>query len=215
MSIDRPAVRKLDDIRTLRALAHPLRVRLMELLAFHGPMTATRCAALVGESPSSCSFHLRMLAKYGLVEEAEGGTGRQRPWQISSLSHSWETGPETPVALRTAGEAVSRLFRERDQAALDGYLERQDEFEPAWRDAAIHANFGGWLTPDELAEIGEQLLDVWEPYLDRLRRGERPPGTRLVHMFAHGFPRSDALDLETTDDTSARTIPADSEDDDA
>ena len=62
----------------MRALAHPLRIELIEQLTFRGPLTATQCAALVGESPSSCSFHLRMLAKYGFVEEAAGGTGRQR-----------------------------------------------------------------------------------------------------------------------------------------
>ena len=59
--------RNLDDARTLRALAHPLRVELMDQLTFRGPLTATQCAELVGESPSSCSFHLRTLAKYGFT----------------------------------------------------------------------------------------------------------------------------------------------------
>lgn len=179
----------------MRALAHPLRIELMEQLTFRGPLTATQCAALVGESPSSCSFHLRMLAKYGFVEEAEGGTGRQRPWQVVSVGNRWATGPDAPAGTRAAGEALGRVVRERDNATLEKYLARQDEFEPEWVSAAIHANFGGWLTPAELTEIGDQLLAMWRPYLDRIAVGaRRPDGSRLVHMFAHGFPRADGLD---------------------
>src|SRR4030088_3589210 len=70
------------DPRALRALAHPLRLRLLELLVLRGPMTATEAADLLGESPANCSFHLRTLAKYGYVEEAGGGRGRQRPWRL-------------------------------------------------------------------------------------------------------------------------------------
>ena len=180
----------------MRALAHPLRIELIEQLTFRGPLTATQCAALVGESPSSCSFHLRMLAKYGFVEEAAGGTGRQRPWQVVTIGNRWETGPDVPAGTRAAGEALGRVVRDRDNATLDQYLARQEEFEPEWIKAAIHSNFGGWLTSAELQEIGEQLLAMWRPYLDRLAdRAERPEGARLVHMFAHGFPRADALDM--------------------
>jgi Helix-turn-helix domain len=189
------APRRLDDARTMRALAHPLRIELIEQLTFRGPLTATQCAALVGESPSSCSFHLRMLAKYGFVEEAEGGTGRQRPWQVVTIGNSWEPDADTPVATRVAGEALGRVVRERDTATLEQYLARQDEFPEDWRKAVIHSNFGGWLTPAELDDIGTQLLAMWQPYLARLADGgERPDGSRLVHMFAHGFPRADGLE---------------------
>lgn len=193
----RYAPRRLDDARTMRALAHPLRIEIMEQLTFRGPLTATQCAALVGESPSSCSFHLRMLAKYGFVEEAEGGTGRQRPWQVVTIGSHWESGPDAPAGTRAAGAALAGVVRQRDYATLDQYLARQDEFEPDWIKAAIHSNFGGWLTPAELTEIGDQLLALWRPYLERLSDGaQRPEGSRLVHMFAHGFPRADALDAD-------------------
>src|SRR5207247_1324602 len=65
----------------LRALSHPTRLALLEALDLNGPLTATEAGELVGESPSSCSFHLRTLARYGYVEGAEGGRGRQRPWK--------------------------------------------------------------------------------------------------------------------------------------
>ena len=83
--------RRLTDARTMRAIAHPVRVALLEALTREGPLTATEASELIGESPANCSFHLRTLAKYGFVEEAEGGTGRNRPWQRVSLGMSFET----------------------------------------------------------------------------------------------------------------------------
>jgi DNA-binding transcriptional ArsR family regulator len=187
--------RKLDDARTLRALAHPLRIALIDHLTFRGPLTATECAALVGESPSSCSFHLRTLAKYGFVEEAEGGTGRQRPWRITAIGSRWDSDQATPPAERAAGRTLSRLVRDRDRQLYEDYLARSEEFEPEWSEAAVQSNFGGYLTPAELKEIGEALLAMWRPYLERLGDGaERPAGARLVHFAAFGFPRADTLD---------------------
>src|SRR5690242_12974406 len=71
----------LDDVRAIRALAHPLRLRLLDLLRFEGPSTATKLAALVGESSGATSYHLRMLAQYGYVEEADATDNRERWWR--------------------------------------------------------------------------------------------------------------------------------------
>jgi DNA-binding transcriptional ArsR family regulator len=193
-----------DDPVAMRALAHPTRIRLIEELTLRGPMTATQAAAYVGESPSSCSFHLRTLAKYGFVEEAGGGTGRQRPWRVVSLGNRWRTGPDTEATIRTAGEALAAQVRRRDQELFADYQAHQDELSPEWTEAVIHANFGGWLTADELAEIGDRLIETWRPYLDRLRDpSARPPGSRLVHMFAHGFPRAEPADATLEVDPGA------------
>jgi DNA-binding transcriptional ArsR family regulator len=188
------------DPLAMRALAHPIRIRLLEELTFRGPLTATQAAAHVGESPSSCSFHLRTLAKYGFVEEAGGGTGRQRPWRVVSLGSRWRSGPGTEAAERTAADALAAQVRRRDRELFDDYLAHRDELPPAWTEAAIHSSFGGWLTAEELTEIGERLLEVWQPFLDRLRDpSARPPGSRLVHMFAHGFPRPEPTGAEDPD----------------
>lgn len=179
-----------DDPLAMRALAHPLRLRLLEELTLRGPLTATQAGDLVGESPSSCSFHLRTLAKYGFVEEAEGGTGRQRPWRTVAVGNRWRTGPGVSAAVRTAGEALAAQVRRRDLELLEEHAAREDELPQEWVDASIHSNFGSWLTVEELAELGEALTDLWRPYLARLRDpGSRPEGARLVHMFAHAFPR--------------------------
>src|SRR5579872_2886079 len=85
MPSERRTVTRLTDPRALRALAHPLRLKLVGVLRLHGPLTATRAGELLGESSASTSFHLRQLAKYGLVEEAGGGHGRERPWRATKL----------------------------------------------------------------------------------------------------------------------------------
>ena len=73
--------REITDPKAMRALAHPLRLTLLEQLGRAGTLTATQAAEIVGESPANCSFHLRTLAKYGFVEEAATGQGRERPWR--------------------------------------------------------------------------------------------------------------------------------------
>src|ERR1700677_5032717 len=87
-----PQIRKITDARTLRALAHPVRIALFEELALGGAMTATAIGERIGETATTCSFHLRQLAKYGFVEEAGRGKGRARPWRRTSL------GGEIPVS---------------------------------------------------------------------------------------------------------------------
>ena len=99
-----PSIR-LTDPRALRAYAHPTRMALVGLLRREGPLTATQASAVIGESVASCSFHLRQLAKYGLVEEAGGGRGRQKPWQATAMTTSWDDGPADPAAA-AASEAL-------------------------------------------------------------------------------------------------------------
>lgn len=181
----------------MRALAHPVRMRLLEELVLRGPMTATQCAGYVGESPSSCSFHLRTLAKYGFVEEADGGTGRQRPWRTVALGNRWNDDPDAPAGDRAAADTLAAQVRRRDQELLQQYLAGRDELPEQWRQATIHSNYGGWMTPDELAEVSEQVDALLRPYLNRLVDGTpRPDGARLVHLFLHGFPRPEPAGTE-------------------
>lgn len=71
------------DPQALRALAHPLRWKLIDVLEREGDATATRCAELTGESVASCAYHLGILAKYGYVEASPGRTGREKPWRLT------------------------------------------------------------------------------------------------------------------------------------
>src|SRR3954454_18748236 len=110
MPFDPP--RELTDPKAMRALAHPVRLALLEALTDAGPLTATEAGEKVGESPANASFHLRQLAKYGFVEEAEGGTGRRRPWRLKHLGTRFSDvhpDPETAGAAR----ALERMSRDR------------------------------------------------------------------------------------------------------
>jgi len=80
-----PETRQVTDARTMRALSHPVRIAILEVLSLEGPLTATEVGERIGETPTTCSFHLRQLAKYGFVEEAGGGKGRARPWRMTSI----------------------------------------------------------------------------------------------------------------------------------
>ena len=81
----------LTDPKAIRALAHPVRMALLEALGHAGTLTATQASEMLGESPANCAFHLRTLAKYGFVEEAGGGRGRERPWRQTYDGMSWQT----------------------------------------------------------------------------------------------------------------------------
>ena len=94
-------VRELTDSQTLRALTHPVRIALIEALLLGGAMTATEVGERIGESPTTCSFHLRQLAKYGFVEEAGGGKGRSRPWRLTSIGMQF--APRTRPGNRDRG----------------------------------------------------------------------------------------------------------------
>src|SRR3954447_16418483 len=103
------APRDLTDARAMRALTHPVRLALVEAMAHAGrPVTATEAGRMIGESATTCSFHLRQLAKYGFVEEAGGGRGRRRPWRLTSTGVRFsdvQDDPEAAVAAATLGRA--------------------------------------------------------------------------------------------------------------
>src|SRR5215467_3284043 len=107
MSFEMP--RELTDPKAMRALAHPVRLALLEALTDAGTLTATEAGERVGESPANASFHLRQLAKYGFVEEAEGGTGRRRPWRLKQLGLWIEDVHEDPEA-QVASRELDRVF---------------------------------------------------------------------------------------------------------
>ncbi len=113
-------LRKVSDARELRALAHPVRMALYEAFALHQSLTATQAAKLVGGSPSSVSYHLRTLAKYGYVEETSEGTGRERPWRMRQIGYSFSDDNDDPET-NAAAQALSRLLFQR-------WLERYPDF---------------------------------------------------------------------------------------
>src|SRR2546430_594232 len=101
----------LTDPKAMRALAHPLRWALLEALGHAGTLTATQASEMLGESPANCAFHLRTLAKYGFVEEAGGGKGRERPWRQAYGRMSWQAR-QGDEQFRLAGQALNQVWLE-------------------------------------------------------------------------------------------------------
>jgi DNA-binding transcriptional ArsR family regulator len=186
---DARSVSRLTDPRALRALGHPLRLSLLGLLRTEGPLTATRAGELLGESSASCSFHLRQLAKYGLVEEAGGGRGRERPWRATAMFTDVPRVTGSPEF-----DAASGLFRsmiaERYYEGMMRWLEALPDEPAEWQQAAEFGDTFLYLTAAELAELSGQLRALADRYLDRQVRPElRPPGARLVSYLRLAFPQ--------------------------
>jgi DNA-binding transcriptional ArsR family regulator len=183
----RPVRQVVTDARAMRALAHPLRVALLEAMRRDGEITATRAAELLDESPGNMSWHLQTLAKYGFVEETGEGRGRSRPWRLASDSSWFETAtPDPEVA--AAGEALERTFIERTHDQLRQWWSRRLTYPVRWRRAAFIADSVTYLTAAELAAISDEVHAVYTRYKDRVDKEKRPAGALPVHLYAHGHP---------------------------
>lgn len=185
------SLRELTDPRTMRALAHPTRLRLLELLATEGPLTATSAGEHIGESPANCSFHLRTLARYGFVAEAEGGHGRERPWRIVNVGNFYTNSPDQPAELRVAARQLSRVITDRDLGLFEAWQATSGAYPAEWQAAAGASNATLFLTAEELEAVMERLYAVVRPYLDRIEdKASRPPGALPVKLLMYGFPTS-------------------------
>ena len=184
--------RTITDARTLRAMAHPLRLAIMEQLTIHGPLTASAVGDRLDETPANCSWHLRKLAEHGFVEEAAGGTGRQRPWQVTHLGMVWgEEGEGRTIGAdeAMAGQALSDVLISREVDRLRDSQVRVRDDDVRWRVAAASAQSMLWLTADELEEINLAVRDLFLRHLDRHQDPAlRPPGARLCGLVAWGVP---------------------------
>ena len=168
-----------DDIRAVRALAHPLRLELLDLLRFEGPATATLLARRVGESSGATSYHLRQLAKYGYIEETPRQAGRERWWQYR----------ERPVHVGHGETANRRLLAEvlsREAHALDRYL-ADPRPDPQWDQAAFFRSVAVRLTVAELDQLGRSIEALIAP-LRRANADAAPAGALPVRLLAFGFP---------------------------
>jgi DNA-binding transcriptional ArsR family regulator len=180
---------ELTDPRALRAVAHPVRLQLVGLLRREGPLTATQAGELIGESPASCSFHLRQLAKWGLVEEAGGGRGRERPWRATALFTAWPNVARDPEQAAASG-LLSQVVAERYFEQVMQWLRRRGDDPVEWQEAATFGDRMLYLTSDELAELGREIEALLERYHERTASPDtRPEDARLVNLIRLAFPQ--------------------------
>jgi DNA-binding transcriptional ArsR family regulator len=181
-------VKKLTDPKALRALAHPLRLQLLGQLRIHGQLTATQAGELLGESSASCSFHLRQLAKYGLVEESGGGHGRERPWRATAMFTSVPEVADDPK-VDTAADLLRGVIADHYITDLTRWFDARPDEPEEWQHAAQFGDTALYVTATELAELGEHVRELVDVYLARQTDAAlRPPGARLVSYLHIAHP---------------------------
>jgi hypothetical protein len=172
------------DPRALRALAHPLRWQLIDLIGSETTVTATRCAEVLGETVANCSYHLGILGKYGYIELVPGQAGKEKPWRLTSQQQNLDPiGLDTESAL--AAEAAAEAFLDHELARVKQRL-RSLGLEPEpWRAASLLIGNTTWMTAEELRDITDQLKRLVLTSSERAEDpASRPPGAREVRLFA-------------------------------
>jgi Helix-turn-helix domain len=180
-------IRDLRDPRALRAVAHPFRLTLLDLIEQRGTVTSAEASAATGESTGSCSFHLRQLAKYGFLEPAQGRDGRERRWTRATA------GERIPGELddesQRAGTELAKLLVARFATAAEAWLERRDELPQEWQDAALFNQELLYLTPAELRDLAAAVLRLFAVYRERTSDLEaRPAASKPVRAATLLFP---------------------------
>jgi DNA-binding transcriptional ArsR family regulator len=180
------------DPRALRALAHPDRLAILERLGEDGPRTATELGTAVGISPSAASYHLRLLARFGLVVDAGGGAGRNRPWRAAGTGFSFEPAEHSEPAAEAAAQLLGSELVTRGERETLAFVENERTLPLEWRAASHLATKTLRLTADEAVELVRGLEELVEPYL-RTTRPEPPSDARPVRFLVRLFPRDTSL----------------------
>ncbi len=161
---------------------------LLGLLRQEGPKTATEAAAAIGQSVASCSFHLRQLARYGLIEEVEGVHGRAKPWRATALYTSWRSDSDDPE-MAAAATVLEQVILDRYHHDARAWLAQRDHEPAAWRKAGQASDFLLYLTAAEARRFSERLYAMVEEYVPRnLDPAQRPKGSRAIRLIHLLFP---------------------------
>ncbi|MGC9670451.1 helix-turn-helix domain-containing protein [Planosporangium sp. 12N6] len=179
---------------TQAALRHPVRAALMELITARGTVTSTDAARELGGSSGLYSFHLRQLARHGLIEEAPATRGRVRPWRLASPEPARDVTDPAPSPDSTAD--LDGLARGLEDESYRRWLAQRDRAPGLWRrDEAFSQVL--YLTPDELTELGDTIRELVDRYRQREHRpATRPAGAGPVAVVARLFPLLEPGDAE-------------------
>lgn len=182
-------VRTLTDARALSALANDTRSRIMDALRVDGPATASHLAGRVGLAVGSASHHLKVLHEAGLVELAPelAKDRRERWWRLADTGTRWSTSDlaDDPGAYEAARQAEALTLTRQVERARAWFA--QGGTVPEWEDAAFATQNWMHLTPAEMTELGEEIIDVLQRWGGREipdDGAEREPAL----IFARGFP---------------------------
>jgi predicted ArsR family transcriptional regulator len=187
--------RVITDVAALRVLAHPERSAILKLLMSGRSRTATECAAVVGLSPSACSYHLRELERFGFVErdDTDGSADRRtRLWRAAAVGFA--LGSARPSEASPSERAVHAAVMgadlvENDRLARE-FVAKIDELPATWQDAATFATYELVLTTDELDHLTRAVDELLRPHRAGVKPSD-PSASRTVHVVFHAFPRMD------------------------
>jgi DNA-binding transcriptional ArsR family regulator len=186
--VERPT--RVLDARSLRGLAHPLRMRLLSELRRSGPATASQLAARLGESSGATSYHLRQLAEYGFLEDApEHGKGRERWWQAMhggvELNEALLLDPDP--AVRGAAAVFMHEVSTVHAQELSTFVATAHDWSADWYEGSDASDWTLRLTP----ELSVELIAKMHELVDSYRARALPEGTpeaEQVRIHSHVFP---------------------------
>jgi DNA-binding transcriptional ArsR family regulator len=185
---------EISDPKAMRALAHPVRLAILERLQRHGPATASRLSPHVGATPSVTSWHLRHLAGFGLVRDAEGGTDRrERRWAAVARGFRVEV-PADEEGWSAARLLAGEMFARNAELPLRWLTETAPDLEPEWARLAGASNTRIVVTATELAALKDALEELIAPYVVR-EPDQRPPGSRDVRLLTYALPQGPETDV--------------------
>jgi len=181
-----PEYTRISDPARIRALAHPVRLALLDFLHSVDEATVTECAEHLDESPASCSYHLRMLEKYGYVER---GTqrGREKPWREAIDGFDMRPDPEVPGSMRAVQE-LAVLHIDHHAERLRDYFAHADTEPDVWVQASTLTTTQFWVTHEELAELSQEIQGLVDRFRGRDDESVRPSGARRARLFAAANP---------------------------
>ena len=174
----------LRDPAAIKALTHPARLAVLDELFAGRELTATECAEIAGVSPSAMSYHLRALARAGVVVPGTPSEdGRRRPWRAAGtgLQVSLEG---TSTGLADARRAVTGSLLDQVRGESDAWISREED--RTWRDSSAFTSMLMDLPLDQARVFHDELNAL----ADRMREvsAERRPGSRRVRLALLFFP---------------------------
>jgi DNA-binding transcriptional ArsR family regulator len=180
----------VEDPRAIRALAHPARLAILEHLGSGVTATATECARVCGLSPSATSYHLRALAKWGLIEEAESrGDGRERLWRaVGGGGYATKGGFGAPGGVGAAQQFLFRNAAALSDRRTERYLAAAADEPAEWQEAALTSSSRLIVTAAELTELTERIFALMRPYRLANRAVDAPADAREIFVTLRMLP---------------------------
>ncbi len=194
------------DPAVMRALAHPLRIEILDIMDEVGEATASEIAERLGQTVANCSFHLRILASGGFIERAEP-RGREKPWRVTHHSRDMRPDRSDPLSIAESAELGS-MYVQREAARVVSFLQNSLAYahNSEWVPTVTINTSTFWATAEEMKQLAEDLRALMDRFEGRRDPANRPEGARKGRMFATINPDLDdhvAQSKDEDEETSA------------